>query len=346
MRLRILHITARADHSGGPRHVYDLLSEMRNTADVFVACPDDRPFRDRYVKLLGPERVFTIPHRRFSLSALMELRSAIHRERIGILHSHGRGAGFYSRPLARMTGAPCVHTFHYLNVSNRLRVLEEKWLGRYTAAVVAVSATEAACVRRFAVVADGKVNLIANGVVAPEAVSSARGPVRQVVGVMRLEPDKCPDLFVRICGHLPDSIECRVLGSGTMSSELRRAGRVEFPGSVDEPRDYLIPGSIYLATSKGEGLSLAMLDAMAMGIPVVASAVPGHADLIGDGETGLLYPWGDLERAAAQVVRLIEDAGLRQRLAEAAWRSVRTSYRVERMVDELMKLYARIPAVK
>ena len=127
--------------------------------------------------------------------------------------------------------------------------------------------------------------------------------------------------------------------SGTMMAALRTSGRAEFPGAVDEPRDYLTPGTIYLATSKGEGLSLAMLDAMALGVPVVASAVAGHTDLIRDGENGLLYPWGDAIRAAAQIVGLLEDTSLRQRLAEAAWRTVTHSYRVERMVDDLMKLY-------
>jgi glycosyltransferase involved in cell wall biosynthesis len=339
VRLRILHITSRADHSGGPRHVYDVVRGMRDAADVFVACPNDRPFRDRYVELLGPQRVFTIPHRRFSLSALMALEGAIYRERIHIVHSHGRGAGFYSRPLARMTGVSCVHTFHYVNTSSMPWTLEEKWLARYATAVVAVSGTEAECLRRFDVVPAEKINIITNGVDVPGTVPSADVPVRQVVGIMRLEPEKSPDLFVDICRLLPAAVECRVLGSGTMMAALRTSGRAEFPGAVDEPRDYLTPGTIYLATSKGEGLSLAMLDAMALGVPVVASAVAGHTDLIRDGENGLLYPWGDAIRAAAQIVGLLEDTSLRQRLAEAAWRTVTHSYRVERMVDDLMKLY-------
>ena len=340
--LRVLHITVRADHSGGPRHVYDLIKGMRHEAEAFVACPPERPFRERFAELLGAERVFPIPHRQVSMSALMRLRGLIRQAGIEIVHSHGRGAGFYSRPLAGLTGVKCVHTFHYLNPSSRLRAIEERVMAWGANAVVAVSRSEAEYVRRARVVGGDKLHLILNGVEVSESVPASL-PVRKIVGIMRLELDKSPAIFAEVCRSLSGSgLSFRVVGSGSLLQRLRASDPEIFAGAVDEPRQYLTPDSVYLATSQGEGLSLAMLDAMACGIPVVASNVPGNADLIRDGENGLLYPWGDAKLAAELILRIMGDDDLRRRLSAGAWRSVSQDYRVEAMVEQVLALYRRI----
>ena len=344
MRLSILHITARADHSGGPRHVYDAVRGLRARADVFVACPREPPFWDRYVGLVGSERVYEIPHRRLSLAALASLGALVRREKIGIVHSHGRGAGFYGRLLARLTNGQSVHSFHGLHTNAGWRGREERWLARGSAALVAVSISEADRARTLGAEVAAKVVLIPNGVDIPLALQAMSGMILQVVGIMRLDAEKSPSLFVEICRRLPEiaGLRYRVLGGGPLLQSLRGCSAVEFVGAVDEPRDFLTNDSIYLATSKGEGLSLAMLDAMAAGVPVVVSAVPGHTDLIQDDVNGLLFPYGDAARAAEQILRLVQDEELRQRLRHAAWKTVNESHRVEQMIERLLKLYERI----
>lgn len=95
----IIYVTARADYGGGPEHVLTLVKGLRSRYRLFIACPKDRPYCDLYESLLEPGKMFEIPHRRFSIIKLLQLAFFIRSRGIGIVHSHGKGAGIYSRLL-------------------------------------------------------------------------------------------------------------------------------------------------------------------------------------------------------------------------------------------------------
>lgn len=352
MKPRILHISARADHSGGPRHLFDLLSGgLLERAEVYVACPRERPFWDRYASLLGHQRLIEIPHRRLSAAAFMGLRRAVRAHGVQLVHSHGRGAGWYARLIAAASGIPAVHTFHGLQAGvSPLRRLEERILGSWTTRFIAVSQTEAERARLLLRLDESgrKLVVIPNAVVVPPAMPGSQSPVAQVVGVMRLVAEKQPGLFVDIAHRLKAQhplVEWRLAGDGPLHEGLLKssAGSVQLLGAIDSTRDLLSSApSIYLATAPMEGMSIALLDAMAMGVPVVASRVPGNIDVISDGETGLLYSYGDVTGAASAVARLIENAELRQRLVRQAYEYILAFHSLPLALERLSDLYEEV----
>ena len=115
---KVLLLTSRADFGGGPEHIFQLLSHISQTYDCYVACPQDKPYYEKYITILSPGKVLHLPHRSFHIKSLLTLSKLIKSEGIQLLHSHGKGAGLYSRLLSLLTCVPCIHTFHGLHIGS------------------------------------------------------------------------------------------------------------------------------------------------------------------------------------------------------------------------------------
>ena len=89
-----------------------------------------------------------------------------------------------------------------------------------------------------------------------------------------------------------------------------------------------------------EGLPYTLLEAMSLGVPAIASRVGGLAEVLRDGETGLLVEVGDVDGIASALSHLAGDAAFARRLGEAAAREQREKYTLERMVSEYLEVYA------
>ena len=133
-----------------------------------------------------------------------------------------------------------------------------------------------------------------------------------------------------------------VVGDGALRGELeqRAAGLpFEFLGDRDDVPELLAGFDVFAFPSLFEGLCLAVIEAQAAGIPVVATPVGGIRETVVDGETGLLVPPRDPAALAAAVCRLLDDQALADRFAAEANRRVRARYSVERMVEATLALY-------
>jgi len=132
--------------------------------------------------------------------------------------------------------------------------------------------------------------------------------------------------------------ECEAL-----SKHLDLERRVWFPGHVKDVEAWYIMADAAVSASRSEGLPFNVMEAMHAGLPVVASNVKGHIDLIADGETGLLFPYGDAEACAGQIRRLMDSEELRQRLAGNAEAAVE-QYRLENVFPLVWMQYAGLAA--
>jgi glycosyltransferase involved in cell wall biosynthesis len=143
-----------------------------------------------------------------------------------------------------------------------------------------------------------------------------------------------------------------LVGHNTDSERMRdaivRAGvadRVTAAGyRADVPRIISALDVSVNAARAGEGLSGAVRESLAAGLPVVATDVGGNRELVRDGETGLLVPPDDPPALAAAIGKLLSDPELAARLGAAGARLVRESLTVDRMVDETERLYRRVLA--
>ncbi len=209
-----------------------------------------------------------------------------------------------------------------------------EWLGVTIArnsgsAVAAVSpSTKAELTERGFTQVEIIYNCVDHELHVPDAARRSRSPLVGYFG--RLKKYKSVDHLLRAFSRIRDSFpDARlvIIGEGDhrpalerLSAELHLEEAVRFTGFVDEKTKVRLLQEIWFVvnTSAKEGWGLTVVESNACGTPVVASDVPGLRDAIKDGETGLLYPYGNVTELAGRMTRLLTDRGLRERLSTAA----------------------------
>ena len=177
---------------------------------------------------------------------------------------------------------------------------------------------------------------------APPALRSDRPLVGNVA---RLAPQKDHRTLIEAARLVPEA-DFVVAGDGELREELERqaeGSNVRFLGARDDVPQLLASFDVFAFPSLFEGLCLAVIEAQAAGVPVVATPVGGIRETVVDGETGLLVPTRDPAALAATIRRQLEDRPAAEAMAAEAKRRVRERFSVERMVEETLRLYGTSP---
>jgi glycosyltransferase involved in cell wall biosynthesis len=150
----------------------------------------------------------------------------------------------------------------------------------------------------------------------------------------RTVADRFPEWRLEIIG---DGEERRMLADET--GRLSLGDNVMLEGEMEDVRERLLSSSCLVLSSRFEGFGMALVEAMACGLPVVSYACPaGPGDIITDGVDGFLVPPGDEKALADRICTVIGDDGLRNRMGEAAFRSS-ARYDIDRIVSMWMDLF-------
>lgn len=361
---KVLMITVRADHGGGPRHVELLLGDCADPIICYVACPKDEPYWGRFNKLTDG-RVFQIPHRKFDIRQAWRLAVYARRNDIDVLHAHGKGAGLYARFVSAITGIRSVHTAHgihvgeYGQVGKMLYTAYENLSSLWVNHVIHVSGEERAQAQSMGLWRRRPSSVIPNGVTShePSAIAEMRARARQhlgaqghpplIVTVSRFDYQKNMHEAYEIAKAMPN-MHFVWIGTGADSAMLTERARLDevtnicFIGEVDNPLMYLAAADVYLSTSRWEGLPLAVLEAMSLGIPSVLSNVTGHVELVNTHGIGLLYSLGDIESATAALSRVVDEMPLLRKLSENALDSQRRTFSSSVVATQTAAIYRKV----
>jgi glycosyltransferase involved in cell wall biosynthesis len=187
----------------------------------------------------------------------------------------------------------------------------------------------------------------------PSAVEASLPPRPRVVFTGRLHPQKNLDLLLdawpevarRTPAHLVlvgDGVERPRLVA--KAEALGVADRVHFAGAVPDAAEYLRAADVFVLPSVAEGMSNSLLEAMASGLPSLASAIGGNEDLLGDGRAGRLVPIGDVSAWADAIVQLLGNMDHARSLGTTARKLVETTYAMPVVMDDYLRLYRRLLA--
>jgi glycosyltransferase involved in cell wall biosynthesis len=221
----------------------------------------------------------------------------------------------------------------------------------YAFAHKVVANSRAAATRlRFECIPRRKIAVIPNGLeLGPFTPRAPRSILRHVVMVANLRPEKGHDVLIDAAGDVlrrfPDA-RFELVGAGPERSRLlarvqssRLADAFSFVGHDENVAARLAAADIFVLPSRSEAFPNAVLEAMAAGLPIVASAIGGIPELVEDGRTGLLVPPGRPDLLARRLSELMADPALAGRLGRAAGNEARTHYSFDRMVDAFDSLY-------
>lgn len=373
--LRVLHVLQPAD-GGLPEHVRQLaLGQVAVGYRVAVAGPAGAAPRAQLesagVRWIPLALLGGMVTPGADVRGLRVVGRTLRSQRFDLVHLHGQKAGLIGRLAALATGTPAIYTPHALVYRTQLVrpvrarrarfVLTrgmERALGRRTAAIIAVSEEE----RRTAV-ADGlappiRVHVIHNGVgmpgdVVPDPALTSLpgdGPLLGFVAGLR-DQKGLPTLLEALARLAREGrpARCAIVGNGPMAADLPAWLTELGLRETTTVLPFTGPSAVHLAAldafvlpSYWEGLPIGLLEAMAMGLPCVASAVGGTVEVIEDGVSGFLVPARDAAALADRLGRLLADAGLREAMGAAAGRRVATDFDVEKMVSRTQALYEEV----
>lgn len=296
--------------------------------------------------------------------ALRSIGSLLRRQHFDLVHAHSAKAGVLGRIAARAAGCPVIyspHCFPFVGPWGWRRrtfaTLVERSLGPITDTIVCVAEDERRVALEHRVAPPERLTVIHNGVAAanpalqpdPDLVAFAGGrPLAGCVAVLR--PQKAVHVFVAAAPQiLADAREARlaVIGNGELLPELQAQAR---DLGLDPERFRFFPFrppaaaalralDVFVLPSAWEALPISLLEALAEGVPQVATAVGGSGEALIHGETGLLCPPGDPEALARSVIELLNDPGRRTAMAAASRKRHAEHFRVEEMARRTAAVY-------
>jgi glycosyltransferase involved in cell wall biosynthesis len=295
-------------------------------------------------------------------AVLVQLARRLRRERISVVHSFDFYSNFVGVLAARAARVPVVASQRNLGTRHETlaRRAASRLVLRLAHRIVVNSPAVATWLQQERAATADKIDVVVNGVdltrFRREGARAARAThdgeaERITIGtVSNLRPEKGLLQLVMAAAFLRERYDTRVSiwGDGPMRGELVTAVRelgledvVSLPGRTNQPERALAELDVFVQPSFTEATSNVLLEAMAMGLPLVATDVPGTAAIIEHEVTGLLVPPGDSAAIAKAVIRLAETPELAQRLGAAARDRVGARFGMARMVTEIESVYAR-----
>jgi glycosyltransferase involved in cell wall biosynthesis len=358
--MRILQIVADGRPGGGTSVVLDLcrgLHARHGIESVLASAPGSYALEAAEAAGL-PVRPLDLWRSRLDRSGPAAVRRLANELKPDLVHAHGGRAGLAAaRARLPVPYAYTVHGYHFLGKPWPARLagaLAERMTGQRSAAVIWASAADRILAGRWKLDPGRPLDgVIRNGI--DIAAVPARGPVEPdlVAFLGRLSPEKNPGLAIEMLTH-PDLRGCRLvlIGGGPLEAALRAqaarlgvAQRVRFTGALPrgEALAELARAAVMVLPSFWEAVPVAVAEAMAIGVPVVASAVRGVPELVEDQVSGLLCADpAHVAGFAAATARVLGEPGLAARLVASGHEAVRRVYGLERMIDQHALRYRQI----
>jgi glycosyltransferase involved in cell wall biosynthesis len=358
-RPRVLIVITLAETGGAQSYVAALLPALRGEFDVTVAAHGEGYLRSaaeaagvRYVALRHVGRAL---NPREDLLGLLELLALVRRERPAVVHVNSSKAGVLGRLAAALGGVPVrMFTVHgwafraHQGVESLAYLWADRLMSPLTSMTICVARSEFEAGMQAHACRLGRTVIIRNGVDLDVPRSHANGhrPMT-IVSVGRLRPPKDFLTLLRALALLePGTARTLVVGDGPQRPALAAAvrdlgltGAVDLLGERDDVAELLAGADVFALCSASEGLPMSVLEAMAAGLPVVASDVGGVPELVRDGETGLLVPPARPAALASALERLAADAALRRRLGEAGRRRAEEHFDIAACRRAHLRLY-------
>ena len=337
----ILHLIGSLPANGAERILLDLVRHLDRARFRPVVCclQAGGPLVPEF-EAAGVRVVILRKRSRWDLSILGQVRGVIAAERPALVHTHLFTADAWGRAAALLAGVPAVCTAHSSDPWRGWQQrLADGILSRLTERVVAVSEDVAQSRRSRERVPPSKLTTIPNGIdlvrfdpradVGPTRAALCLPDGIPVIGIVgRLHPAKGhPLLFEAVRRLLAQGrrLVVLVVGEGELRGDLEALARrlglegsVRFLGRRADIPAILNLLDVVVMPSRWEGLSIALLEAMAAARPVIAAAVGGIPEVVEHGQTGILIPPGEPEQLCAALARLLDRPGEARRLGEAA----------------------------
>ena len=339
--------------------MFSLGKNLSNEFKIFYAFPKSKYFNN----YLNHGNHLFIKERKIIFKDLINILKFVLNNDIDLLHAHGKGAGILSRIINIFVKKKIIYTYHGIHLTchsflkRNLYLIYELLTGNIDSAKVFVSLSEKNYAIDSGIYCGRKSTIINNGVKNKDlkiyklkthkVISNKSFKNIKVISICRFVEQKNVKEILEIAKILKD-IEFQIIGDGPLFKEIvnlknkYRLKNVNLLGRSNDIFRYLYDSDIYLSTSLYEGLPLSILEAMSIGLPIVASNVIGNCDTIQDSQSGFLYELNNTNEAAYYIYKLSNDQNLRIKTGRSAMKTQRSKFSLNNMIVNYEKLYKKV----
>lgn len=347
--MKILHVISSLETGGAQRLLSDLLPLIAERHDVTLLVNKD--VDNSYTKRIRNSNIRIICSNLpnfYSIKNIFVLRRYV--SQYDIVHIHLFPSIYWAAIACVFKKGNLIYTEH--STSNKRREkwylrLIEKWIYSHYKRIISISqqTQEALTSWLEANATDKRFAIVNNGVKlsAPLKYKKLSGKEYNLIMVSRFVPSKDQSTVIRALTMLPDNIKATFIGDGeTLNSckdEAKRLGvteKVLFAGRQDDMTPWFEKANIAIQSSNWEGFGLAAVEAMAAGLPVIASDVDGLRQVV-EG-AGLLFPKGDAEALSKQIMQLLSDYHAYQEMSERCLLRAQ-QYDIRNTADKYIAIY-------
>jgi glycosyltransferase involved in cell wall biosynthesis len=372
--MQVLHVIKATGVAGAEKHLLTLLPGLQAQgidARLLLLVEADKMLAAYAADMQAagvPVERYVLRSRHVDPGLLLWLRRFLQQVQPALVHTHLLHADLYALPVAHLAGIKTVSSRHNddpFRVRFPFKHVQQQ-LSRMSDRIIAISGAVGDFVRRQEGAADERVTVIPYGLhfTAPDAGARkvARTALRQelrlsgdalLVGMVgRLVEQKGMGYGVQAFASLAEQdpqAHLVIVGDGSLRSVLQAEvvglgleTRTHFTGWRDDVPQMMQALDVFLMPSLWEGFGLVLLEAMAAGIPVVASAVSAIPEVVLQGETGLLVPARDVQGLTEALRQLLTDAPLRQHMGLMGQERAETQFSAGRMIESTVGVYRQV----
>jgi glycosyltransferase involved in cell wall biosynthesis len=363
----ILHTIETAGPGGAETVLLNLASRLDSTRFRSIVLLPEGRWLPKELRNHGVPTFSMEPSNRYDFGLLRTMARLVRQQQVDLIHSHLPDQNSYSCLVGRLTGRKTIATYHGAlrpaEVESLKGALKLHVVRRFAAAVVVVSKYLEAAFQNLDFPGD-KLFCIPNGVDVDKFACAEGGHLRRelaygdrrplVLMVANLRESKGYEYFVKAARIVADSgVQACFLAVGELHEsimprlmrlveQLGLRDRFVFLGFREDVPAILRDVDVFVLSSISEGFSLATVEAMAAGKPVVVTRCGGPEEVIDDGRTGFLVPPADPEALASRICELLADPERAAILGQNARAKVSSAFSMERMVHQYERLYERL----
>jgi len=378
-RIKLLHVVGDSSFGGAARIILRLAEMAKGEGwqvDILTSDPAfQRAAQRQGVGTIGVDVIRRDIRPLWDLGGLIRLYSLLQRERYLLVHTHTSKAGFVGRLAARLARVPItIHTCHgfafHERSPRRKRLFYsamERAASRWCDRVVSVSEFHWRWARELAICADGKMIAIPNGITRqPVHSPTARADLRRqwgtphsdviILSAGRLASEKGLEYLIQAASILRGTglgFRVVIAGDGPLRTQLENLARtlgvtdhVIFLGHREDMGDLLAACDLVVLPSLREGLSIALLEAMAAGKPIVATSIGSNSAVAAHADLAVLVPPCDPRALAHAILQCGRDPELRCKLGANARLVFESRYTEKTMLDSYRRLYVELVNAK
>jgi len=356
MKKKILIISSSAKTGGGPSHIFLLRKLLKNEFDFYLVMPKLSSKLDD----LELTKYLEISERKVIFQDIYKLIAFAKNNSIDIIHAHGKGAGLIGRLIKIFLRKPLIYTFHGIHteclgdIKKFAYILYENLTGWIDNEKVFVSSSELRKAKNMHLYFKANFSIINNATKNMSFKKNYKKSKNQTIGInnekkniisiCRLVDQKNIFEIFAIAKNLP-KYNFIILGHGYLYQSaikfirLNKINNVYLQGNKDDIYKYLYISDLFLSCSLYEGHPISILEAMSLGLPIVASKVVGNLDTIKDNQSGLFYKLGDINDALYCIEKIMLNEKIKNRISINAFKRQRELFSTDKMKHAYVSLY-------